>query len=142
MTILLEHGPLPERGTVHLAIQRDFTIHVTAEEARRQVDRWLFDQVSYMMTAEAPTLVLSECVVWRVPAVLTAPHVGRVGAVGAVDVDVQTGQMNVTPERIAAFQQAGIELGKRLPPYQGGRQLPSAYWAKELRSTRSSCGVA
>ena len=142
MTIILEHDLLPERGTVHLAIQRDFTIHVTAEEARRQVDRWLFDQVSYMMTAEAPTLVLSECIVWRVPAVLTAPHVGRVGAVGAVDVDVQTGQMNVTPERIAAFQQAGIELGKRLPPYQGGRQLPSAYWAKELRSTRSSCGVA
>lgn len=142
MTILLEHGLLPERGTVHIAIQRDFTIHVTAEEARRQVDRWLFDQVSYMMTAEAPTLVLSECIVWRVPAVLTATHVGRVGAVGVMDVDVQTGQMNVTTERIAALQQAGIELGKRLPPYQVGLQLPSAYWANELRFTRSSGEVA
>ena len=142
MTILLEHDLLPDRGTVHFAIQRDFTIHVTAEEARQQVDRWLFDQVSYMMTAEAPTLVLGEHVVWRVPAILTAPHVGRAGAVGSVDVDVQTGQMNVTPERIAALQQAGIELGKRLPPYQAVRPLPSAYWAQELRATAKTCGVA
>lgn len=71
MTILLEHDLLPEQGTVQLAIQRDCTIHVTAEEARRQVDRWLFDQVSYMMTAEAPMLVLGEHAVWHVPAVLT-----------------------------------------------------------------------
>lgn len=136
MTILLDHYTLPERGLVKLIINQDFEIKITAEEARRQVDRWLFDQVSYMMTAEPPTLVLGERIVWRVPAVLTAPQVGRVGLVGTVDVDVQTGQMANTLELITALQQAGIALGNRLPPYQPGRQLPSDYWANDLQPTQ------
>lgn len=140
MTILLDQYPLPERGPVKLTIDQTFEICVTAAEARRQVDRWLFDQVSYMMTAEAPILVLGERIVWRVPAILTASHVGKVGQVGTVDVDVQTGQMDDTPALIAALQQAGIELGKRLPPYQPGRSLPVEYWANDIQPTRPRPG--
>lgn len=136
MTILLDHYTLPERGLVKLTINQDFEINVTAEEARRQVDRWLFDEVSYMMTAETPVLVLGEGVVWRVPAILTASQVGRVGSVGTVDVDVQTGQMDDKPENIAALQQAGIDLGNRLPPYQPREALPDGYWANDLQPTR------
>lgn len=137
MVILLDHYTLPERGLVKLIINQDFEINVTAEEARRQVDRWLFDQVSYMMTTEMPMLVLGERIVWRVPAVLTAPHVGWVGSVGTIDVDVETGQMDSSTDCIAALQQAGIDLGKRLPPYQPRQDLPDKYWAKDLQPTRS-----
>lgn len=138
MIILLDHYPIPERGPVQITIQENFEIHVTAAEARRQVDRWLVDQVSYMMTAEMPLLVLDKRPVWRVPVVLTASHLGKVGQVGTVDVDVQTGQMDDSAEQITALQQRGVALGKQLAPYQPGRQLPDGYWANDVQPTRPS----
>ena len=97
MEILLDHYPLPEQGQVEINLRRTFEIKMTAETARRQVNRWLFTEVSCMMGAESPTLLLGERVVWRVPAVLSAAHIGRVGVVGTVDVDVQTGTMDTAP---------------------------------------------
>src|SRR5215212_5002074 len=98
MTILLERYAIPERGVLEIDLKQSIEIRVTAEEARRKVNRWLFDYVSYMMHAEAPTLVIGEQVVWRVPAVLTASQVGNVGIAGYVEVDVQNGQMNNSEE--------------------------------------------
>ena len=135
MTILLEQSTLPERGRVEINLQRVFEIQVTAAEAQHQVDGWLFDHVSYMMGAKSPTLVIGQQVVWRVPVILTASHVGVVGEVGMVDVDVQTGQFDHTPACIERLQKAGIELDKRLPPYQPGRILPDEYWAKDIQPT-------
>jgi hypothetical protein len=135
MTILLEHYTLPEQGTVELHIHRTFEIKVTAEQARRQVNRWLFMEVSCMMGARTPWLVVGERVVWRVPAVLTASHVGEVGVVGEIDVDVQTGAMDITPERIHELQGKAIELGKKMPPYPGPREVPVEYLAKNYRPT-------
>src|SRR4051812_44491482 len=99
MTILLERYAIPERGLFEIDLKQSIDIRITAEEARRKVNRWLLDYVSYMMHAEAPTLVLGEQVVWRVPAVLTASHVGNVGIAGYVEVDVRNGEMNNLTER-------------------------------------------
>jgi hypothetical protein len=100
MEILLEHYTVPERGEVELDVHRKFAIHVTAAEAQRQVNQWVLLEVSCVMGALAPSLVIGERVTWRVPIELTAPHIGHVGVAGFVDVDVQTGQMDVSPERI------------------------------------------
>jgi len=125
MTILLEHYPLPERGPVKLSLDQTFAINVTAEEARRQVDRWLLMEVSCMMGAEPPTLVIGERIVWRVPAHFSAPQVGRVGAVGMVDVDVSTGEIYSTAEAKKAIERCATELAAKLPPYQPLPAIPA-----------------
>jgi len=81
------------------------------------------------MHAELPTLVIGEQIVWRVPAVLTASHVGRVGEVGTVDVDVRTGEMNNLPACKDAIMQRAKELVKTLPPYRR-QTLPEKFIPK------------
>src|SRR5215212_7958646 len=88
MTLILDQYTIPETGT--------FEIHQTVNiqvSAKRQVDSWLLHEVSSMMGAEPPTLVISERTMWRVPCRFTTPGVGRVGQVGEVDVEAQTGEL-------------------------------------------------
>ena len=133
MTILLERIPVPERGIFELNLHQSIDIRVTAEEARRLVNRWLLDYVSYMMHAEAPTLVIEkQQVVWRVPAILTAAHVGSVGIAGTVDVDVQSGRMNNTPECKEQITKHALEMAGKLPPYQPSQTVPEEFIPKHL----------
>jgi hypothetical protein len=136
MTIIIEPYLIPEKGTVDLKIERSFDIKVTAEEARRQVNRWLLNEVSYLIGADSPTLVIGErLVVWRVPAWLGFPHTGRVGIVGSVDVDVTTGAMTNTPTCKADIERRAEELAVRQPPYQPRGAAPPEYTAKDLPPT-------
>lgn len=137
MTILLEQYILPEQGKVELNVHRTFEIKVTAEQARRQVNHWVFLEVSCMMGARTPKLVVGEQVVWRVPVVLTAPPVGEIGIVGEIDVDVQNGNMDNTPTRVVELQAQGIELGKNLPPYTVRGEVPPAYLVKDFQPTHA-----
>lgn len=130
MNITLDHCMIPEKGIVELKINRLFEIKVTAEEARRKVNRWLMNEVSMMIGAEAPTLVVGEQVVWRVPAWIGFPHTGRAGTVGTVDVDVQTGDMDNTPEVKAKIERCAEAVAARQLPYQPRPELPAQYLAK------------
>lgn len=134
--ILLDPYVLPEKGKVDLHINWSFDIQITAEEARQKVDGWLLDEVSYMIGAGEPLLVVDGVtVVWRVPAIFTATHVGAVGVTGTVDVNVQTGIMNDSPECKKAILQKAEELSQKMPPYKPKKEMPQAYLAKDLPST-------
>lgn len=135
LTVLLDDYTLPNRGVVDLQLNRCFEIKVTAEQARRQVKGWLLDQVSYMMTAKMPTLVIGASVVWRVPVILTATHVGHVGVAGAVDVDVETGAMNDLSACKEAILAQAHQLAATIPPYQPRTTTPQAWLAKGLKPT-------
>lgn len=133
MNILLNAYALPEKGKVELKIDRSFEIKVTAEEARRKVNRWLLNEVSYLIAADPPTLVVAERVVWRVPAWIGFPHTGRAGVVGAVDVDVETGEMNNLAEHKLEIKQNLEKLKPNLPPYKPrSPEEGSAYLAKNV----------
>lgn len=133
MTIVLERYTIPERGVFEIDLKQSIEIRVTAEEARRKVNRWLLDYVSYMMHAEAPTLVIGEQqVAWRVPAIFTSSQVGNVGIVGYVDVDIYNGQMNNTAERKEHISQCAKKLAEKLPPYQPIQSVPEAFIPKHL----------
>ena len=132
MTILIDPFTIPEKGKVQLNVQRSFEIKVTAEEARYKVRWWLRDNVSMLIDAEPPTLVVSEQVIWRTPAVFSAPGAGRVGVVGFVEVDVVTGEMDVTPELKANIEQQAETLADRLPPYQPQGPVPEKYRPKHI----------
>jgi hypothetical protein len=132
MTIILDQYIVPEQGTFE--IRQTVIITITAEQARRQVGRWLLNEVSMMMGAEAPTLVVGERTVWRVPVRFTAPHVGRVGTVGALDVDTQTGELYDTTAVKQSILHCAKLLAEKLPPFLV-REISSEYLAKDLQPT-------
>lgn len=118
MTVVIENYVAPEKGQVDINIQRSFEIKITAEEARRKVNRWLIEFVSIQMGADEPTLVLAERAVWRVPAHISFPQVGHAGIVGTVEVDVETGEMNDPEDKIVEMKRRGQEIARRLPPFK------------------------
>ena len=132
MQIILEPYPIPERGTFQ--IQETVTIQVSADEARHQVDRWLLHEVNSQMGADQPVLVVGERSVWRVPIYWSAPHVGHVGIVGSVEVDVLNSEMDRSAQRIAELVTRAQGLAAGLPPYQP-RQAPAAYLATHVTPT-------
>lgn len=136
VTVLLDQFAVPERGTFTLSVNRSVEIVVTAEEARRRAKLWLIDEISYLMTASSPTLVVGERIVWRVPAVLTAPHVGSVGVVGDVDVDVETGEIHMTEAHRAALLTELGHLAQRVPPYTPRQEMPEGAVLSERAPTR------
>lgn len=131
MTIILEHYKLPEKGPVEMVVR--FNLNVTAEEARRKVDRWLLEHVSMLIGAEEPTLVLGTPTVWRVPAAISFPSLGRVGVVGTVGVDVESGEtenLDICKARIEQYLEE--EIKPKLPPYKmQERTVPDKFIAKE-----------
>ena len=129
MTIILDNYVIPEKGKVEL--KASFEIKVTSEEARRKVNRWLLEFVSTQMGGESPTLIVGERVVWRVPAYISFPHTGRAGVAGYVDVDVETGEMNNTPERQAEIEKFAAEIAKQQPPFKL-REASVEYLAKNI----------
>ena len=133
MTIILDKHQVPEKGTFE--IRQSITILVSVEEARRKVNSWVLQEVSYMMGAEEPTLVVGEKAVWRVPVILTAPHVGHVGMAGTVDVDVQTGDMDDLPARKEQLLQSARELAAKMPAYVPRSKLdvPTEYIARNIQ---------
>jgi len=91
---------VPRIGKVDLTIQVSATINYSAEAARRLVGRFVANDISYLLRCGDPELVVSERLYWRVPVTLAFPTTGPVGIVGAIDVDVESGQLSVTPEQI------------------------------------------
>jgi hypothetical protein len=142
LTLTLDEYTLPDSGVVDLRLNCSFEIKVTAEQARRQVKGWLLDQVSYMMTAQLPTLVISERIAWRVPVILTATHIGHVGVVGEVDVDVETGAMNNLGADKEAILAQAHRLAATLPPYQPQTSPPQAVAGDRLLTYGWPCLAA
>jgi hypothetical protein len=132
MTIIIDPFTLPDKGKVELNVQRSFEIKVTAEEARRRVNRWLHDHVTMLIGAELPTLVVGEQVVWRVPVVFRVPDLGRVGVVGTIEVEVSSGVMSISTNLSAELETKAEELAQRLPPYQPKGPVPERYRPKHI----------
>lgn len=106
MTIILEHYPLPSSGHLHLNVTIDANINVTAEEAQKAVSRYLLNEISYLMWAEKPSLVVRQRSAWRVPVFIGLVGVGRVGPLGTIDVDVETGEIqSITPQLVEEMKQ-------------------------------------
>lgn len=132
-TIILDEIDLPETGPAEISIKRSFTIGVSATRARRTVNGWLALKVSTSMLGDTPSLVIAERVVWRVPILFTATHVGPVGTIGSVDVDVESGEVLPETADIEDMYCRIEELAKTLPPFKL-REVPEEYLAKDLDS--------
>ena len=136
LSLVLDQITLPPKGNVKLQLNRNFVLNFSADEARHQVHDWLIDQVSCVIGAGEPTLFFAESeVYWRVPATLTATHMGEVGVAGHVDVNVETGVMDNRPECKKAILQSARMLAAEMPLYQPRIDMPEGYPASQLVPT-------
>jgi hypothetical protein len=96
---------IPHFGQVEFTLQVSGQIHYSAEVARRLVGRFIANEIAYLLRSGEPTLVMGSRIVWRVPVLLALPSQGMVGTVGHIDVDVETGELAITPELIHQIQE-------------------------------------
>ncbi|MCX6049273.1 MAG: hypothetical protein NT075_29580 [Chloroflexi bacterium] len=87
----------PGTGQLQINIQLAATVNVTAFSARQKVTGFLADELSTNLHGAEPTLIVGERIYWRVPVILSMPPIGDRGPVGEIDVDVETGQLQITP---------------------------------------------
>ncbi len=125
--VLLDEDLFTQKGMVKLNVNRTFQMNITAAEARSCVHRWLVDEVSSNIGAEMPALLLAERPVWRVPAWLSFPSYGRIGEVGSVDVDVETGHMLNLAQSKVEIERCAQGLVQRLPAYQPRRRMSQVH---------------
>lgn len=92
---------IPQTGDIRLTIEVSAKQNFSARSAQKIVRRFVADEISYLLRAGEPTLVLSKRLYWRVPVQLAFPDRGMIGTAGTLDVDVETGQILATPDDIA-----------------------------------------
>ncbi len=126
-TILLDNVTLPETGPAEIQVRHSFTIGINAEQARRTVNRWLRTQVSMSLLADEPLLFIGDEVIWNVPILLTAGHLGAVGKVGSVHVNIQNGTLHVDRRIQQEITEKAVELAKRFADAPAVRDAPAEY---------------
>ena len=129
LAVVFDEYSLPEKGeNIQLEIKRSFSINLTAKEAKKKVNDWLFMDVSMMIAADEPTLAISrDAVAWRVPAILYSTQQGLVGQVGHVDVNVQTAEIDNTQACQAKIEFEAEQLMQHLPPYQQQQDVSAQF---------------
>jgi len=78
-------------------------INMDAKTARRKVTSWAVSEVSNMLVAGEPQLLIGNVPVWRVPVMLCSTYKGVLGEVASIDVNALTGELligNSLPEII------------------------------------------
>jgi hypothetical protein len=102
---MLETITPPESGPLDIEIKLTANIQVSSEMARRQVSVFVGNHIADLLYGEKPDLVLRENgVYWRVPVVLSSRSMGRIGPVGVIDVDVETGDLSITNQTISEIE--------------------------------------
>ena len=78
------------------------TLGVTESQAKRKLTRFFMDEVSLLIHPDDPLLVLvdAETIYWRFPVILSLGKQGRLGQIGEVDVDAQSGELQLNEERL------------------------------------------
>lgn len=106
MSITIESVTIPERGPLNIRLDVATTIVTTAEEARRKVGVFVGNMIADLLSAEVPSLVwLENNAYWRVPVILSSRSMGRIGIVGTIDVNVETGKLQIADQRIEEIEE-------------------------------------
>ncbi len=106
MAITLETIPLSKSGLLDFELKVTANIQIVADKARRLVSVFVGHHIADLLHGESPDLVMrEEGVYWRVPVVLSSRSMGRIGLVGTIDVNVETGDLQITKQIITEIEQ-------------------------------------
>ena len=114
MTIVLDNYVIPEHG--RLDIRATVDLVVSAQEARRLVDRWLLESVSVLIGSDMPTLIIGRQVVWRVPVWMGLAGNGRT-ELGVIDVDATSSALLDARRRVSAIMAAAEIYAGNTPSF-------------------------
>lgn len=105
MTVMLENIDLPKQGLLDINIQQQVNIHVTPNVAQQRVAVFVGNHIADLLHGDMPELVLGKHgSYWRVPVVLSSRSLGRIGVVGFIDVDVETGELILADNSISDIE--------------------------------------
>ena len=95
MRVILEDVATPEVGPFDLSMPTAAEIRISAGRARQLVGIYMGNYVGLLLHGQTPDemVVRDGHAYWRVPVILSRGHAGRIGIVGAVDVDALTGTL-------------------------------------------------
>ena len=138
MTIILDRYTIPEQGTfeIRAAVQ----INVTAAQARRLASRFLMDEVSHLLVAAAPDLIVGDRTRWRVPVWIGFPSQGRYD-VGVLEIDAQTGAFLDQDAYVAEIRQRATYVAEHLAPFTTRTEAPPPARADDLPEYRAAATV-
>ena len=86
--------PHAEAAKVDVTVHVSATLNVTQVAARRKVNVFVLNEIGTGLGGDTPTLVLhNNRLCWRVPVILALLSKGRLGQVGQIDVDAQSGEI-------------------------------------------------
>ncbi len=106
---------IPKTGRIEVDIKVTADVNISAYAARQKVNNLVLSEISYMMHAAEPALVVGDRICWRIPVILSLTSVGDVGEVGTIDVDVETGQVHFSPQQMKEMEACAQDLIKRSP---------------------------
>jgi hypothetical protein len=79
---------------VNISINISATLNVTAYTAKRKANVFVLNRIGTGLFGAEPQLVVTDKVIcWRVPIFLSTASHGRLGQVGQIDIDAQTGEV-------------------------------------------------
>jgi hypothetical protein len=96
--------PELEQAQVDISVRVSATLNITPFVARQKVNRLVATTVGTGLGGGKPALVAEDGRLrWRVPVYLALPGKGRLGQVGQIDVDAQTGETLADDELLDAI---------------------------------------
>ena len=97
--IVIHRQSVDSRNGTSLDLRLQTTLRISADEARRRVNRLIIPELGTGLGAAEPELSLEDTDIWwRVPVMLSLPMLGTLGIVGTIKVDPQSGEIAFTLE--------------------------------------------
>jgi hypothetical protein len=103
-----------DEDNLQLDVNFSVTIGITAEQAKRKLTHFLMDEVSLLISPQAPLLVIADknAIFWRFPIIFSMGHRGKLGQVGEIDVDACNGELLITHDLVEEIKTHAYILAK------------------------------
>lgn len=114
---LQEMLPQIQSAQVDIHVHVSARLNVTPFVARQKVGGLVLSKVGTGIGTDTPSLVVADGrVVWRVPLFLALPGLGRLGTVGEIDIDAQSGEVLADRTTFERIIQNAQQLDPACPP--------------------------
>ncbi|MBI3959966.1 MAG: hypothetical protein HY328_14230 [Chloroflexi bacterium] len=115
MRVIFEDVVVPDVGSLDLSVPATPEIRISAVRARQLVGIYMGNYVGLFLHGQTldELVVREDRVYWRVPVILSRGRQGRIGIVGAVDVDADTGELMLDDLLIAEIKENARNLTTR-----------------------------
>ncbi|CAG0927771.1 hypothetical protein TFLX_00611 [Thermoflexales bacterium] len=89
-------GVVPQLPTarIDVSINVSTTLNVTAYTAKRKANTFVLNRIGTGLFGDEPQLIVTDRLIcWRVPIFVSMASRGRLGQVGQIEIDAQTGEI-------------------------------------------------